>query len=464
MENETNTPQQGGQQATPRTGTLTYPFYSLLRKYVSASALLIVATIAALIVANSVFNDLYFRFWEMPVSLSIGPLNLFAHEGHPMSLGAFINDFLMAIFFLSVGLEIKREVLCGELSTLEKALAPVIAACGGMILPVIFFWMVCHGNDAMERGVAIPMSTDIAFSLGVLAMFGRRVPTALKVFLATLAVADDLGGIVVIALRYSEHLDILYIMLSMGVVALLILGNWRAVTSKMYYLSLGFLLWFLMSRSGIHATIAGVVLAFCIPSRLPVGVSYYIERVRHTVQNFPEVVVTHADKQKPAIMSAEDVGLLKEIEHAGDHLISPLQHIEDSLRNPINYFVIPLFAFANAGVNLEGMTLANIFSGIGLAVIVGLVLGKFLGVLGFTWLFIRLRIIRMPKGATWSSLASVAMLCGIGFTVSMFMAHLSYAPQYPEYLADAKLGILTASLISAILGSLMLRKTLLPAS
>ena len=464
MGNVTNEARQGDNQPGQMVRPLTYPFYSLLRKYVSASGLLIVATLAAIIIANSALRELYFQTWQMPVSLSIGSLNLFGHEGQPMSLGAFINDFLMAIFFLSVGLEIKREVLCGELSSLEKALAPVIGACGGLILPVIFFWLICHGNETMERGVAIPMSTDIAFSLGVLSMFGRRVPVALKVFLATLAVADDLGGIVVIAFRYSEHLDTFYLMLSMGVIVLLVLGNLKAITTKMYYLSLGFLLWYLMSRSGIHATIAGVVLAFCIPSRLPIGVSYYIERVRQTVHNFPEVVVTHADKQKPAIMSATDVGLLKEIEHAGDHLISPLQDLEDSLRNPINYFIIPLFAFANAGVNLEGMTLANLFSGIGLAVIVGLVLGKFLGVLGFTWLFIRLHVIHMPKGATWSSLASVAMLCGIGFTVSMFMSHLSYSPQYPEYLADAKLGILTASLISAILGSLMLRRTLPPAS
>ena len=223
MGNVTNEARQGDNQPGQMVRPLTYPFYSLLRKYVSASGLLIVATLAAIIIANSALRELYFQTWQMPVSLSIGSLNLFGHEGQPMSLGAFINDFLMAIFFLSVGLEIKREVLCGELSSLEKALAPVIGACGGMILPVIFFWLICHGNETMERGVAIPMSTDIAFSLGVLSMFGHRVPVALKVFLATLAVADDLGGIVVIAFRYSEHLDTFYLMLSMGVIVLLVL-------------------------------------------------------------------------------------------------------------------------------------------------------------------------------------------------------------------------------------------------
>jgi len=439
---------------------LTYPFHSLVRRYVSASGLLIAATLLALLIANSPWGSIYSRLWEQPVSISLGDFNFFNHNGHAMNLGAIINDFLMAIFFLSVGLEIKREILCGELSTIRKAMAPVIGACGGMLLPVIVFWLVCPQDETMLRGVAIPMSTDIAFSLGVLSLFGKRVPVGLKVFLATLAVADDLGGIVVIALRYSEGINTLFLLLSLSVIVMLILGNWRGVTSKTFYLSLGVLLWYFMHHSGIHATISGVVLAFCIPSRLPIGTSYYIERVRHTVQNFPEIVVSHADKRRPAIMSPEDVGLLKEIEHAGDHLISPLQDLEDSLRNPINYFIIPLFAFANAGVCFTGMTLMNLFSGVGLAVLLGLVLGKFIGVFTMTWLFVRLRVINLPQGSTWGSLASVSMLCGIGFTVSMFMANLSYAPLHPVLLADAKLGILCASLVSALLGVLMLQHTL----
>ena len=187
-----------------------YPFISMLRKYVSSSVLVVIATIAALIIANSPWGDLYRKFWELPVSLSIGGFNLFSHGGHALHLGAFINDFLMAIFFLSVGLEIKREVLCGELSSIKKALAPVIGACGGMIVPVIVFFLVCPKDPVMERGMAIPMATDIAFSLGCLSIFSKRCPIGLKIFLAALAVADDLGGIIVIAIRYTENLNLWY--------------------------------------------------------------------------------------------------------------------------------------------------------------------------------------------------------------------------------------------------------------
>ena len=186
---------------------VSYSFLSLLRRYISASVLLIISTVLALIVANSAWGDAYAQLWQQPVSLSIGPFNFFSHGGHALSLGAFINDYLMAIFFLSVGLEIKREMLCGELSSVKKALAPVIGACGGMLLPVIVFHLLCPADPAMQRGMAIPMATDIAFSLGVLSIFSKRVPIGLKVFLATLAVADDLGGILVIAIRYTEDMS-----------------------------------------------------------------------------------------------------------------------------------------------------------------------------------------------------------------------------------------------------------------
>ena len=188
-----------------------YAFISMLKKYVSSSMLLVIATVAALIVANSPWGDTYRHIWEMPVSLSVGGFNLFSHGGHAMSLGDFISDFLMAIFFLSVGLEIKREVLCGELSSVKKALAPIIGACGGMLVPVIVFYMVCPKDPIMERGMAIPMATDIAFSLGVLSIFSKRCPTSLKIFLAALAVADDLGGIIVIAIRSTDHLNWLFL-------------------------------------------------------------------------------------------------------------------------------------------------------------------------------------------------------------------------------------------------------------
>lgn len=437
-----------------------YAFISMLKKYVSSSMLLVIATVAALIVANSPWGDTYRHIWEMPVSLSVGGFNLFSHGGHAMSLGDFISDFLMAIFFLSVGLEIKREVLCGELSSVKKALAPIIGACGGMLVPVIVFYMVCPKDPIMERGMAIPMATDIAFSLGVLSIFSKRCPTSLKIFLAALAVADDLGGIIVIAIRYTDHLNWQFLDGAALCVIILALCNWRQVRSKSLYMTVGLALWYCMLNSGIHATIAGVVLAFCIPANLPLGTKYYIGRIRHNLAQFPATETTIADRNKPVVLSDDEIHMLKSVESASDHLISPLQDLEDSLKNPINYFVIPLFAFANAGVNLAGMSIASLFSGVGLAVFLGLLVGKFVGVFSATWLFIKLRVIQKPEGATWASFASVCMICGIGFTVSMFMAGLSYPAEHADLLNDAKLGILMGTIASAVVGSLMLNVTL----
>lgn len=437
-----------------------YAFISMLKKYVSSSMLLVIATVAALIVANSPWGDTYRHIWEMPVSLSVGGFNLFSHGGHAMSLGDFISDFLMAIFFLSVGLEIKREVLCGELSSVKKALAPIIGACGGMLVPVIVFYMVCPKDPIMERGMAIPMATDIAFSLGVLSIFSKRCPTSLKIFLAALAVADDLGGIIVIAIRYTDHLNWQFLDGAALCLIILALCNWRQVRSKSLYMTVGLALWYCMLNSGIHATIAGVVLAFCIPANLPRGTKFYVARIRRNLAQFPATETTIADRNKPVVLSDDEIHMLKSVESASDHLISPLQDLEDSLKNPINYFVIPLFAFANAGVNLAGMSIASLFSGVGLAVFLGLLVGKFVGVFSATWLFIKLRVIQKPEGATWASFASVCMICGIGFTVSMFMAGLSYPAEHADLLNDAKLGILMGTIASAVVGSLMLNVTL----
>lgn len=444
-----------------------YALLSTIRKQVNGSVLLIVATVMALIVANlPATSTWYAEIWEEPVSLSIGGFNLFGHMGHPMSLGDFINDFLMAIFFLSVGLEIKREVLCGELSSVKKALLPVIGACGGMIVPVLVFLLVPKADPIMDRGMAIPMATDIAFSLGVLSIFSRRVPMGLKIFLAALAVADDLGGIVVIALKYTEHLQLNYLLYAAICTGILCLGNWRTVRTKAFYFSFGLVLWYCMLNSGIHATIAGVVLAFCIPANLAKGTKLYIERIRTQIKKFPVIEVAEEERNKPALLTDEDIQVLKSVESSSDHLISPLQDTEDILKVPINFYVIPLFAFANAGVCFEGMSLMSLFSGVGLAVMLGLLVGKFCGVFSFSWLAIRLGIVQMPENGTWKALAAICMLCGIGFTVSMFMADLSYSSSSidpalgAQMLNDAKLGILCGTVFSALIGCLMLNRFL----
>ena len=438
-----------------------YPFTSMVHKYVSSSVLLVIATIAALVIANSPWGNYYRDFWDLPVSMSIGSFNLYSHNGQAMTLGEFINDYLMAIFFLSVGLEIKREVLCGELSSFKKALAPIIGACGGMIVPVIVFFLVCPKVPEMERGMTIPMATDIAFSLGCLSIFSKRCPISLKVFLAALAVADDLGGIIVIAIRYTEHINLWYLLASVAMIVVLCIGNWRGVRTKAFYFNVGFVLWYFMLSSGIHATIAGVVLAVCIPANMPKGTKFYIERIRNKLKHFPSTVVTKEDRNKPALLSDEEIALLKSVESASDHLVSPLQDMEDALKLPVNYHIIPLFAFANAGIDLAEMSLMSLFSGVGLAVFLGLLVGKFCGVLSFSWLGIKLGLMQMPENANWKSFASVCMLCGIGFTVSMFMAALSYSSDEQAYLLnDAKLGILCGTITSALVGCLMLNKFL----
>jgi len=439
-----------------------YSFMSQFKAHVNSSVVLIFFTLLALVCANiPSIKEWYFSLWQYPISLSIGAFNFFSHHGHAITLGQMINDFLMAIFFLSVGLEIKREIKVGELSTKDKALLPIIGACGGMLVPVLIFYLVCPGEAAMQRGLAIPMATDIAFSLGVLAVFKSRVPIGLKVFLAALAVADDLGGIIVIALFYSSNINYLFLGLSALCVVLMIIGNVVNMRSKGFYLTLGLVLWYMMLNSGMHATIAGVIVAFCVPATLKKGTGYYLERIRQHINQFPVIDI---DKQHNTIVLTNDqIHTLKSIESAADKMISPLQDLEDNLHSFINYLVIPLFAFANAGIDLSHMSVGTLFSGVSLAVMLGLVVGKFLGVFSFSWLAIRLKWVSLPAGASWQSFASVCMVCGIGFTVSMFIADLSYAALGESgalLLDQAKLGVLCGSVISAVIGCIFLHKTL----
>ena len=438
-----------------------YSFMSMIKRYVSTSGVLIVFTILALIVANSPMKEQYFALWQQEVTMSIGGFNFFSHNGHTMTFLMVINDFLMAMFFLSVGLEIKREILVGELSTRKKAMLPIIGACGGMLVPVLFFWLTCPGDADMQRGLAIPMATDIAFSLGVLSIFSTRVPLGLKMFLAALAVADDLGGILVIAFFYTSSLEISYLLIAMGCLALLVIGNNLRIMKKSFYLSIGLVLWYAMLNSGIHATIAGVIVAFCIPASQRKGSAYYIERIRENINTFPVTDVN--GKHHTMILTNNDIHKLKSIESAADQLISPLQELEDNLYKIIGYVVIPLFAFSNVGIDFSAMSMEETVGGIALSVMAGLILGKFIGVFTFSWAAIKCGIVQLPEGSNWKAFASVCMLCGIGLTVSIFIADLSYAPLGESgrvLLSQAKLGILCGSLISALIGCILLNRYL----
>lgn len=433
-----------------------YAIKKSIKNYASGGNVLIVATLLAFILANSPLADLYFSWWAQPISLQVGRFNLFSHGGESMTVMAFINDALMAIFFFAIGLEIKREVLVGELTSLKQALLPIVAAIGGMVVPVLLFMYVGRGSDFL-RGSAIPMATDIAFSLGVLAMLGKRVPIALKIFLTTLAVVDDIGGILVIAIFYSSHIEVTYLLYAVGVFLALWIGGRAGVNSKMFYFILGGVVWFLFLNSGIHPTIAGVLVAFCVPAKPVLATSHFISTIRKEIVNFPQE--QFADTDQSIMLSKEQLNCLKSIESASDKVISPLQDLEDTLHPVINYLIITLFAFANAGIVLSGLELSSLFSGISLAIFLGLLLGKFLGIFLSSWIVIKLKIVSMPTHVTWKSLAAVSVLGGIGFTVSLFIANLSFGDMGPEgavLLERAKLGIVAGSLASGIVGYFLL--------
>ena len=434
-----------------------YAIKKSIKNYASGGNVLIIATLLAFIIANSPLADIYFSWWAQPISLQLGNFNLFSHGGEPMTVMAFINDALMAIFFFTIGLEIKREVLVGELTSIKQALLPIVAAIGGMVIPVLLFVYIGQGSDYL-RGSAIPMATDIAFSLGVLAMLGKRVPISLKIFLTTLAVVDDIGGILVIAFFYSTHIEISYLLYAAGVFAVLLIGGRAGVNSKMFYFILGGIVWFFFLNSGIHPTIAGVLVAFCIPAKPVLATSHFISIIRKEIVNFPQEQFND-DNDNSIMLSKEQINCLKSIESASDKVISPLQDLEDTLHPLINYLIIPLFAFANAGIVLSGIEISSLFTGISLAVFVGLVAGKFLGIFLSSWAIIKLKIVPMPARATWKSLAAVSVLGGIGFTVSLFIANLSFGnmgPEGAELLEHAKLGIVMGSLVSGILGYVLL--------
>ncbi len=431
-----------------------------IHNYVSGSTVLIAATVIAFIIANTPIGIYYFSFWNQPVALQIGSFNFFSHAGEPMTVLQFINDALMAIFFFTIGLEIKREVLVGELSSFKQALLPIVAAVGGMAVPVLLFIWIGRGSDFIN-GAAIPMATDIAFSLGVLAMLGSRVPVGLKIFLTTLAVVDDIGGILAIAIFYSGHIELLYLAYAAGVLLVLFLGGKFRINSKIFYFALGGIVWFLFLNSGIHPTIAGVLTALCVPAKPVLATSHFIANIRNDISHFS--AEEFQDCNDRPMLSKMQMNWLKSIESASDKVISPLQDLEDTLHPVVNYLIIPLFAFANAGIAFSGVDITAVFEGVSLAIIVGLVVGKFSGIFLFSWLAIKTGITPMPANTNWKALMGVSLLGGIGFTVSLFIANLSFSggsDAAVSLLANAKLGIVVGSLIAGTLGYLTLHKVL----
>jgi len=422
---------------------------------INGGLILLFTAFIAMLIANSPLREYYTALLSTNISVSIGDFNLFkCHDGSPMTLLDFINDALMAIFFFSVGLEIKRELLVGELSSPRKALLPVVAACGGMIMPILLFTLIGQPGPAM-RGAAIPMATDIAFSLGVLSLLGKKVPLSLKIFLTAFAVVDDIGGIIVIALFYSAHLNVECLLAAAVIIALLYIGGRRGIYNKLFYLFFGGIIWYLFIHAGIHPTIAGVIVAFTIPARPKLHIYKYVNHIRESLKRLPE-------NTSDSMLSNSEISILKSIESASDRVISPLQALDDDLRTLVNYVIMPLFAFANASISFEGFSLASL-EGVSVTIFLSLVLGKLIGIFSFTYLSTKSGWLTMPDKMNTHTLFGVSLLGGIGFTVSLFIATLSYTGLGAEgavLLNQAKIGIIGGSLFAGICGYFYLRHVL----
>lgn len=419
----------------------------------TASILLFVTAVAAAVIANSPAAPVYQEFLSHELHFRIGSFNLLSHAGRNLTMNEFINDGLMTIFFLMVGLEIKRELLVGELSSFRKAALPFIAACGGMVLPVVVYSLVCAPGTVGAQGLAIPMATDIAFSLGVLSLLGNRVPLSLKIFLTAFAVVDDIGGILVIAIFYSSHVAYEYLLIAALLYVLLYFFGKRGATNKIFFLVIGVVIWYLFLQSGIHSTISGVILAFVIPAKPQLNVGRYIERIRRIINTFPVMV-----SKESIVLTNQQIAKLKQVESASDCVISPLQSLEDNLHGLVNYLILPLFAFVNAGVVFSGE--GEVIGGVTVAVALGLLLGKFLGIYSFTWVAVKSGLVPMPLGMDWKNIAGVALLGGIGFTVSLFIANLSFGSAQSVLLNQAKLGVLSGTILAGILGYFVLAMVL----
>jgi NhaA family Na+:H+ antiporter len=386
---------------------------SMLRTFVklesSAGIVLMGAAILAMLAANSPAATLYGHFLDTPVEIRVGDL----HIDKPLFL--WVNDGLMAIFFFLVGLELKREVLEGELSRLADVLLPAVGAVGGILVPVAIFTWFNTGDAEGMRGWAIPAATDIAFALGILMMLGSRVPVALKIFLVSIAIFDDIGAIVIIAIFYTLDLSVLALIVS--TICLVALGtmNWRGVSKIAPYILVGVIMWTAVLKSGVHATLAGVALAAFIPIR-----------------------------------------------DAADPSRSPLRELENDLHSAVAFGVLPLFAFVNAGINLTGVSFSDVMHSVPLGIAAGLFIGKQVGIFVPSFLAIKFGLVRMPDGANWGSLYGVTVLCGVGFTMSLFIGSLAFENVVfaPEAIFDERLGIIVGSLISGVVGFLVLHMTL----
>jgi len=421
------------------------PFEHFIHAQTTTGMILMFMTLLALILANTPLTEGYSHFFHTKIDVNVGSWQL-SHTFHH-----WINDGLMAIFFFLIGLEIKREVLVGELSNLKVAILPILAAIGGMIFPALIYFTINTGGVG-EAGWGIPMATDIAFAISALVLLGKRIPTALVTFLVALAIVDDLGAVLVIALFYTEQIHMLPLALAGGAFLVLVAFNRFGIHMILPYFIIGLFLWFFMLESGVHATIAGVIAAMAIPSKPKETVDDFTRHTRNLLDEYDGYETTNSkesdEKQKAILINIQDrIEAMK----------SPSARLEQGLHLPVALIIIPLFALANAGISIDFSSIGTtVLEPISLGIIVGLILGKVLGIFGISWLAIKLKIAQLPKGSSMTQIFGVAFLGGIGFTMSIFVADLAFVGQ-PELIFQAKIGILLASLLAGLFGYFWLR-------
>jgi len=421
------------------------PFEHFIHAQTTTGMVLMFMTILALILANSPLTESYAHFFHTKVDLNVGSWEL-SHTIHH-----WINDGLMAIFFFIIGLEIKREVLVGELSNIKVAILPILSAIGGMAFPALIYWYINSGTVG-ENGWGIPMATDIAFAISALVLLGKRVPTALVTFLVALAIVDDLGAVLVIALFYTEQIHMLALAFAGASFLILLAFNRFGIHMILPYFIVGLLMWFFMLESGVHATIAGVIAAMAIPSKPKRTPNDFAEDSKELLEEYEKV--STGDKHE---LNEPQKAILRNLQDRIDAVGTPASRLERGLHLPVALIVIPLFALANAGITIDFSSLGStIITPVSMGIIVGLIFGKVLGIFGVAWLAIKLKIATLPKGSTMNQIFGVAFLGGIGFTMSIFVADLAFI-KTPELIFQAKVGILTASLFAGLFGYFWLR-------
>lgn len=424
------------------------PISRFINNSVASGFVLFTSAILALILSNSFLAHAFHEIWEYKFKIGFDGFYIYK------SLHHWINDGLMSMFFFVVGLELKREIVAGELSNIKNAILPIVAGIGGMAVPALIYFGFNYNSDSEAiNGWGIPMATDIAFALGVLYLLGSRVPLSLKVFLTALAIIDDLGAVLIIAFFYTSDISLVSLGLGAVFMTLMIGGNLMGVRSAIFYGILGIGgLWLAFLLSGVHATIAAVLAAFTIPATVKITEDKYVQRMKKLIDKF-----AHTPKTELSIVTIEQQRILDEIKATTDSALTPLQKLEHTMHPLVAFLIMPIFALANAGVNLSGDLMGNLTSPVSLGIIFGLIFGKVGGIMGAVFIFTKLKIVTLPAGIRMRHMLGVSFLAAIGFTMSLFITSLAFTT--PEYELQAKIGILAASLISGILGFTILNKT-----